>query len=98
MKDAKLILEEFWDIAENRCAFDLTNKQHCEGYILEVENDHLRFGGGGPMAAEEDLFIPVQDVDLSTLAYWDENKRCYMDANWDEQQGKWTFEPSRQAS
>jgi hypothetical protein len=87
MKDAELILKEFWDIAENRCAFDLKNKQHYEGYILKVENNHLRFGEGSPMAAEEDLFIPVQDVDLATLAYWDENKRCYV-----------AFKPSRQAS
>jgi hypothetical protein len=94
MKDPKLILKEFWDIAENRCAFDLKNGQHHEGYILEVENDRLRFGGGGPLAAEEYLFIPVQDVDLSTLTYWNKNKRYYMDAHWDEEQGKWIFAPS----
>jgi hypothetical protein len=97
MKDAKLILEEFWDIAESRCAFDLKNNQHHEGYILDVENDHLRFGEGGPMATEEYLLIPVQDVDLTTLAYWDKNKKYYMDAEWNEEQGKWTFKPSRSA-
>jgi hypothetical protein len=98
MKNAKLIIQEFWNIAENRCAFDLKNRQHYEGYILGIENDHLRFGGGGPLAAEADLFIAIQDVDLSTLAYWDDNKGYYMDANWNEEQGKWTFIPSEQTS
>jgi hypothetical protein len=96
MKTAQLILEEFWEIAESRCAFDLKNGQHHEGYILAVENDHLRFGEGGPKAPEEPVCIAVQDVDLSTLAYWDKNQNRYMDANWDE--GKWTFKPSGQAS
>jgi hypothetical protein len=98
MKDAKLILKEFQDLAEGRCAFDLKNRQHYEGYILAIENDYLCFGEGGPIATEEYLFIPILEVDLSTLAYWDENKRCYMDADWDEEKGKWRFNPSNQAS
>jgi hypothetical protein len=95
MKDPKLMLQEFWDIAESRCSFDLKNKQHYEGYILEIENDHLRFGEGGPLATEEDLLIPIQDIDLSTLAYWDKTKKCYVDAEWNEEQDKWRFKPSR---
>jgi hypothetical protein len=34
-------------------------------------------------------------VDLSTLAYCHETKKYYLDADWEEEQDKWTFKPSR---
>lgn len=97
IKDINTILDEFYDIVGSRCAFSLKSGTYYEGYILEVENGHLRFGEGGPMAVEEDLLIPVQDIDLSSLAYWDKNYRCYMDAKWNEKQEKW-FQLSKQSS
>jgi hypothetical protein len=94
VKDAKTVLEEFCDIAESRCAFSLKSGVYYEGYIIEIDNRHLRFGEGGPMAAVEPLLIPVQDVDLLSLAYWDENCERYMDAKWNDEQDKWIFQPS----
>jgi hypothetical protein len=95
VKDAKTVLEEFYDIAESRCAFLLENGDYYEGYIIAIDNGHLRFCGGGPMAAVEPLLIPVQDVDLLSLAYWDKRCECYMDAKWDDAQDKWVFQPSQ---
>ncbi len=98
MKDAKAILEEFHDFAEGRCTFDLKNGWHYEGYVFEVKDDHLVFGGGGPLAPEEDLLIPIDAIDLSTLSYFDETQRCYIDAIWSEEQGKWILKPYRRTS
>jgi hypothetical protein len=50
MKDAQTILEEFGHLG-TRCAFDLKTGSHYEGYIIEIENGHLLFGCGGPLAS-----------------------------------------------
>jgi hypothetical protein len=94
MKDAKTVLEEFYDIAESRCAFSLKSGVYYEGYIIKIDNEYLRFGEGGPMATIEPLLIPVQEVDLLSLAYWNKNCQSYMDAKWDDEQDKWVFQPS----
>ena len=78
MEDAKTLLEAFSDMGK-RHAFDLKDGSHYEGYIFEVGDKHLVFGSGGPMAPSEDLFIPIDAVDLNTLSFWDEDKRCYLD-------------------
>jgi hypothetical protein len=52
------ILEAFWVLAEGRCAFDLKNSTHLEGYILEVEDQHIVFGHGGPLGSEQEQRIP----------------------------------------
>jgi hypothetical protein len=91
VKDANTILEEFHEIAKGRCAFSLKSGAYYEGYIIEIDNDRLRFGEGGPMAAAEYLLIPVREVDLLSLAYWDEHYGYYMDARWDDEQNKWVF-------
>jgi hypothetical protein len=96
VKDTNTILEEFYEIAKSRCAFSLKGGAYYEGYIIEIDNGYLCFGGGGPMAAAEYLLIPVQKVDLLSLAYWDENYGCYMDARWDDDQNKWVFKPLKQ--
>lgn len=88
---SKTILKEFHDLAASRCAFSLRNGNYYEGYIIEVEDRHLRFASGGPMATHEDLLIPIEAVDLNTLSYWDKSKTCYMNALWNENQQKWVF-------
>jgi hypothetical protein len=98
MKDAKTILEEFYDIAESRCAFSLKSGVYYEGYIIEIDNGHLRFEEGGPMVTVQPLLIPVQEVDLLSLAYWNKNCNHYMDAKWDNEQDKWVFQPSKQVN
>ena len=94
MKDAITILEEFGRLG-TRCAFDLKTGLHYEGYVLEVEGANIVFGCGGPMAPEEPLLIPADAVDLGSLSFWDESRRCYMDAYWDEGRGRWMARPAR---
>jgi hypothetical protein len=93
VKDANIILEEFHEIAQSRCALSLKSGTYYEGYIIEIDNEHLHFGEGGPMAAAEYLLIPIQEVDLLSLSYWDENHGCYLDAMWNDEQNKWVFKP-----
>jgi hypothetical protein len=49
------------DFAEwgGRSAFDLKGGRHCEGYVLEVNDDHLLFGHGGSLAPDEPERIPL---------------------------------------
>ena len=88
MKDSKTILEEFCKIIGSRCTFSLTGGAYYEGYIIEIRDDHLIFGEGGPMADDKYLLISMENVDLHSLAYWDSDFNCYMDASWDNEQDK----------
>jgi hypothetical protein len=98
MKDTGQILEEFRDLAESRCIFDLENGSHFEGYILEIKDRNIVFGGGGPLAPCEDELIPIEKIDLDTLFYWSNSKRCYVHSRWDTEQNEWKFTPLSQAS
>jgi hypothetical protein len=93
MKELNLIIVEFRDLG-TRVAFDLHNGNHHEGYICEIETDYLLFEEGGPLAPNEDIEIQLVDIDLNTLAYFDEQCHCYMDAHWDRERDCWTIEPS----
>ncbi|MEW6737252.1 MAG: hypothetical protein AB1489_38560, partial [Acidobacteriota bacterium] len=42
MKDTETILEEFAELGMG-CAFDLKTGLHYEGYILEVEDQHILY-------------------------------------------------------
>jgi hypothetical protein len=87
-RDTKNLIEGYADMG-GRSAFDLKDGRHCEGYILAVEEDHLLFGHGGPLAPDEAERIPLADVDLARLSYWDEGKRRWMDARWDDALAQW---------
>jgi hypothetical protein len=95
MKKLNVIVEEFCDLG-TRVAFDLQNGEHYEGYICEIETDYLMFRSGGPLAPDEDIEIRLLDIDLNTLAYFDEQRRCYMDANWDNSRDCWLIKHSNQ--
>ncbi|AFY91679.1 hypothetical protein [Chamaesiphon minutus] len=93
MKHLNLIFEEFQNFG-SRVAFDLHNGEHHEGYIYDIESDYLIFSEGGPLASGEDIEIRLADIDLTTLAYFDDRARCYMDAVWHNVLACWQFRPS----
>jgi hypothetical protein len=97
MRDTRSLLQDYADMG-GRSAFDLKDGRHCEGYVLSVEEDHVVFGSGGPLAPDEPECIRLEDVDLSSLSYWDEEKRCRMDARWDEVLGRWVTGVARPPS
>lgn len=94
MPTAKQLLEDFQEMGR-RSSLDLKNGWHYEGYVLEVREEYLLFGVGGPEAPDEPVRIPVEEVDFNTLSYWDEERRCYMDASWDDARTTWSHTPHR---
>lgn len=97
MKALHLIIEEFGDLG-TRVAFDLHNGEHHEGYICEIEPEYLMFGEGGPLSSDEEIQIRLSDIDLTTLAYFDERGQCYMNAHWHEDRDCWRIKPAGQES
>jgi hypothetical protein len=95
MKELNVIIEEFRDLG-TRVAFDLQNGEHYEGYICEIEKEYLMFGAGGPLAPDREIEIRLVDIDLHTLAYFDEQRRCYLDADWNNDLEDWMIKPSNQ--
>ena len=88
MHTTRSLIQDYAEMGR-RSAFDLKSGRHCEGYVLSVEEHHLVFGSGGPLAPDEPEWIPLEDVDLSSLSHWDEEKRCWMTARWDEVLKRW---------
>lgn len=88
------ILEAFWVLAEGRCAFDLKNSTHLEGYILEVEDQHIIFCSGGPLGSDKEQRIPIEAIDLATLFFWSEKAGCYLHAKWQETLNAWELTPT----
>ncbi|GGJ25911.1 hypothetical protein [Deinococcus roseus] len=68
--DLKSRFETFAQKGE-RHTLDLKTGEHIEGYILEVFEDHLLFGLGGPMAPDQPLQVFLDQVDVQTLWCWD---------------------------
>jgi hypothetical protein len=52
---------------------------HCEGYALEVEDDRVPFGYGGPLAPDESEWISFDAIGLDQLSYWNGQTRCWVD-------------------
>lgn len=60
-----------------RHSLDLVDGTHLEGYVLEVDPHVLTFGAGGPLAGPEDIKVPLACVDLTSLAYYDEERHAW---------------------
>ena len=74
MKSPKNILEEFYELAEGRVAFDLKDRTHYEGYLNFIYDDTFTFFIGGPLAPEEPIEIKISDVDLNSMRYWSKSE------------------------
>jgi len=92
--EPRQILEAFCALAEGRCAFNLKNGTHLEGYLLAVEQQHIVFISGGPLASDKEQYIPIEEVDLASLFFWREEKNCYLHAKWQETLNEWVFTPT----
>ena len=62
-----------------RWSFDRKDGVHVEGYALEVEEQRVLFGYGGPLAAEEPEWIAFDSISLSGLHYWSERERRWVE-------------------
>jgi hypothetical protein len=89
MKDRKTIFEEFQKMGTKHY-FELNNGDHCEGWILEVRDDHILYDTApGPMADSHEVEIPFEVIDFTSLGYWDEVSGYAVDVFWDDKLGTW---------
>ena len=73
-------LRRFFDLdAAERWSFGRKDGAHCEGYAIEVEDDRVLFGYGGPLAPDELEWIPFDAIRIDGLSYWDRQKQRWVD-------------------
>lgn len=61
-----------------RIAFELTDGQHWEGYLMEIGEASFQFAAGGPLSPEEPFMLQINAIDTNTFAYWDDEERRYV--------------------
>ena len=71
------LLSAFADTGD-RHALDLVDGTHLEGWVLDVTEEILTFGSGGPLAPETELKIPLGAVDLGSLSFYDGERGCWV--------------------
>ena len=82
-------------MATHRVAFFLKDGTACEGYILDVDDEHVVYGDGGPIGSSKPYRnIPIVDIDTDTLAFYDCALGKYMEARFDETLNNWNVFPS----
>ena len=64
-------LDRFSELGE-RHLFRFRDGRPFEGWVVEVGEDHILAMSGGPGASEEEIPIPIAEIDPATLAYVDE--------------------------
>ena len=90
MPNIKQLLEEYQEMGD-RFSFKLKCGEHCEGYIISVDDVNFQFVFGGPMSSYEPETIPLAAINLDTLSYcklgngW----RGYIAVRWDDAKQAW---------
>jgi len=87
MKSLREIFEEFADFG-SRTILDAAGFRY-EGYILDINADAMLFGCGGPLG--KDVWIKLADIDLNTLFFWNEERKCLQKATWNANDSNWRF-------
>ena len=81
MKTHQQLLAEFSGMGSLH-RFTLNSGDSFEGWITEVKDDHALFVDNRPENAGE-VRLRFAAVDLSTLTFRDEEKKCWVAAHWD---------------
>ncbi len=68
-----------YDKAGWKHAFRLKEGDVYQGYIDRIEDGVLRMWDSGPLASEEILQVPIQEIDLTTLAYLADGQEGWID-------------------
>ena len=93
MADSKHVLSQFWELADSRCTIDLKDGTHLEGYFLEVLENHIAFGVGGPCAPNDDLHLPFDDICLQSLHFYSDIENRYVHALWNDETKMFNITP-----
>ena len=77
--DKRKFLEQFNALDYGKCAFKLLNGSYYEGWIMEVGAVQFEFGDSGPWAQEESYWFEIEQIDVQSFAYYDEQKKEWVD-------------------
>lgn len=69
-------MERFQESGQ-RFALGLRDGREIEGYILECHEEGLDFGHGGPLAPEEDEWIPYSQIKQDSRFYYCRDQKKY---------------------
>jgi hypothetical protein len=72
-------LTHFLEVAQSRCAFRLVDGTYYEGYMIEVTEQDVIFYSGGPLAREAPYIFAIDQIDSSSLSYYDEHQQQWRD-------------------
>jgi hypothetical protein len=89
VRNVSHVLEQFIELGSKHY-FELHNGHRYQGYPSAVEGAKLLMWDSGPCAADEQLEVAITDINLKTLSYWDDARRAWIDAHWDEHEKRWT--------
>ena len=90
MKSHQELLAEFSGMG-SRHGFELNSGEKCEGWITEVKIDHALFVDATAENPSE-IKLRFAAINLSALAFRDEEKQCWIAARWDDSHGTWLMQ------
>ena len=90
MRSMRDLLTDFSEMGA-RHNFLMNSGQECEGWVVSVEDDHILFVDCDAGGDKDEIKVLFRAIDISSLAYRDDDKRCWMSVRWDEAQGKWNY-------
>lgn len=88
MKSVRDILSDFSGMGALH-SFQMHSGHEYEGWIVGVEDDYILFVDSDQAAAKDEVKIRLRAIALGTLAYHDEEERCWINARWNESGGQW---------
>ena len=88
MRSMREVLSDFSEMGA-RHNFLMNSGRECDGWIVSVEDDHILFVDSSPGAGKDEIKIRFAAIDVGSLAYRDDEKRCWMSARWNDSQSQW---------
>ena len=90
MPSLRFKFERFYDLEDATAGFfRLSSSEAYQGYIKEIGDTVLRFVSGGPRSSYEPFEVPLADIDLETLAYFDEAAGRWTEVIWSADTEAW---------
>lgn len=75
-----IFFEKFLDFhGGSKCYFKLNDGTSCQGWIEEFADDQVIFTDSGPMFNNNEIQINIFEIDIETLAYFDEILHQWID-------------------
>src|SRR5688572_20683331 len=90
MRSMKDLLTEFSEMGA-RHNFLMNSGRECEGWVVSVEDDHILFVDCDSQINKDETKIRFRAIDISSLAFRDDEKRCWMSVRWNDEHERWDY-------